>query len=268
MQSIKFEDKWKLISEKSSDDEFSLFVPKGMKPRTQRQINFFWYYKFFENLIKDKNYKNGLELGCGRGTMSLFLNKYDGIEVALLDISEDAIKLAKENFSKYDARAEFFVGSSDSIPMPDSSVDIVYSIGLLEHIDNYDVTIKEGYRVLKLGGVMIHLNIPEKWSAQNINNLYKWFLRLLSGKFYPPKDYYRNNDTPEDYIEKVKNMGFKKVYAVNVNPFPIFVPISMKTDKAIAKLYNFTLWIRKIFLKYPFKTNYTLSQGHFLVGYK
>ncbi|MFA5133297.1 MAG: methyltransferase domain-containing protein [Patescibacteria group bacterium] len=268
MDTFKFENKWKDINENKSNDEFSLFVAPGGAPLTQRQINLYWYHRLFQNIIKEKKIKTGLELGSGRGTMSLYLNKYNGIETTLLDISPEAAELAKKNFEGHNAQGRFEVGSCEAIPFPNESFDIVYSIGLLEHLDNYKKTIEESFRVLRPGGVMIALNIPGKWSVQNINNWYKKILEFFTGKKYPAKDYYRNNDKPADYRKVAEEAGFKNLSVINVNPFPIFVPVRGETDKKIAKIYNLIIKARLLFMPYPFKTNYIFSQGHFLIGYK
>lgn len=267
---IKFQDKWKDIAngKGGAADEVSLFVDKGGAPATQRQINLYWYYRFLKKILIDRNYKKGLEIGCGRGTMSLYLRKYEGLDATLLDLEPSAIELAKENFKSRGVEGEFVVASSDAMPFPDNSFDMVYSIGLLEHLKNYGKTLEECYRILKPGGAIVHLNIPAKWSCQNINNFYKKILQLFTGKKYPAKDYWRNSDKPEDYISVAEAAGFKDCKTVNVNPFPIFVPMPRKIDKKIARFYRLIIKIRSLFLEYPFETNYRLSQGHFLVGYK
>ena len=268
VQEKKFEDKWKDINAKKSNDEFSLFVKKGDLPKTQRQINLFWYHRFIQNLIKDKNYKNGLEMGCGRGTMSLYLNLYDGLKVSLLDIAPEAVELAKKNFENFGAQGNFVIAPSNATGLLAESYDIIYSVGLLEHLSEYKKTTEETYRLLRKGGVMVHLNIPGKWSVQNINNYYKKLLKIFTGKDYPVKDYWRNIDKPGDYAAAAKDAGFKDIKTINVCLFPIFVPIADKTDLSIAKIYNAIIKVRSLFMEYPFRTNYWFSQGHFLIGYK
>ena len=86
-------------------------------------------------------------------------------------------------------------------------------------------------------------------------------------KFYQ-NDYYRNNLKPDDYKRIAESVGFKNIKIINVCPFPIFVPITIKTDKKITKIYKFILKIKLLFQKYPYKTNKLFSQGHFLVAYK
>lgn len=263
-----FEDKWKGIAAGKSPDEFSLYVPKGAKPRTQRQINLFWYYRFIKNIVGEKNYRTGLELGCGRGTMSLYLNQYEGFEVSMIDISPDSIATAKRIFDAVGASGTFVVGAAESLPFSDESFDVVYSIGLLEHLPDHKTAMKESHRVLRPGGVMISLNIPAKRSVQILNDWYKKVLGRFTGKKYVRSDYYRNSDTPAAYARTAVEAGFQNVYTVNVNPFPIFVPIPIALDRLIARAYNALVFIRSLFMRYPFKTSYWLSQGHFLVGYK
>lgn len=263
-----FDNKWKNINIKKSADEASLFVDKGGAPATQRQINLYWYYRFLKKILDGRNYKKGLEIGCGRGTMSLYLRKYENLDATLLDLEPSAIELAKENFKLHGAEGQFVVAPSDVTPFPDNGFDIVYSIGLLEHLKDYRKTLEECYRILKPGGAVVHLNIPAKWSCQNLNNIYKKILNFFTGKEYSGKDYWRNSDKPEDYTAAAEAAGFTDCKTVNVNPFPIFVPMPRRIDKKIALLYRFVIKIRSLFMEYPFETNYRLSQGHFLVGYK
>lgn len=268
MSSYSFDKKWKQITNKTSNDERGLYVPPGCKPRTQRQMNLYWYYQFIHSVIKEKQYKRGLELGCGRGTMSLFLHTYNHLDVTLLDNSPEALHVAKDNFSNIDARGTFVLGSCEQLPFADNSFDVVYSIGLLEHLEDYQRTLAESYRVLTPGGVMISLNIPKKWSLQILNNLYKRFLTIFFHTVEVRKDYFRNADTPDVYKRKAEESGFSDVFFVSVNPFPLFTPMPIPLDTLITKIYRLFMKIRSLYLKYPFETTYTFSQAHFLVGYK
>jgi len=50
-----------------------------------------------------------------------------------------------------------------SIPLPDSSVDIVYSSNVLEHVENLPAIFSEFRRVLKPGGYCVHLMPSVVW---------------------------------------------------------------------------------------------------------
>ena len=269
-----FDAKWGDIQKEAGEfkiDEKSLFVPPGVRPFTQRQINLYNYYLFIANILKKTGGKRVLEVGCGRGTISLYLATHLGADVVLLDNVSDAIEIAKEDFERNGKTAEYFVEDVLNTHFEEGSFDAVVSIGLAEHFkaDEIENLFREQYRLLKPGGVMISLNIPKKFSIQSLNTVMRFFKKLAgSYKEGLRKDYYRNELKPKDFQDAAVRVGFRKTAVTRVCPFPIFVPISMKTDKAVARLNNGILWLRSLVQKYPFKTNRFVAQAHFLVGYR
>ena len=98
-----------------------------------------------------------LEPGCGRGE---HLNHFKGLglEVYGLDISPEAAKLSPNlNISTFDLE-------SGKMPFEDNYFDVIYSKSFLEHIRIPEVFLKEAFRVLKPGGVIISL-VPD-WESQ------------------------------------------------------------------------------------------------------
>ncbi|HEY4524139.1 MAG TPA: hypothetical protein VJL36_00030, partial [Candidatus Paceibacterota bacterium] len=66
-------------------DEKSLFMAPGERPRTQRQLNLYYYFLFIERILKQTRAQKVLEIGCGRGTIASYLAKYLGLRLTLLD---------------------------------------------------------------------------------------------------------------------------------------------------------------------------------------
>ncbi len=268
MINTSFNQKWDQVEKDThsiTKEEFSIFVEPGYKPVTQRQFNLFHYFEFIKEQALIINAKKVLEVGCGRGTMSLYLNKYLGIEVVLTDISEEAINLAKQNFERHDAKGRFIVGDAENLSFADETFDMCVSIGLAEHFEDYTKLFQEQYRVLKKGGMMISLNIPMKFSIQKVNGIYK---KIFVNKSEQKSDYFRNNESLDSYVFKAKEVGFDEVVAFYVNPFPIITPISMKWEKRLAKFYNLIYKIRSFTKNYPFRGSKIFSQAHFLIGEK
>jgi len=56
------------------------------------------------------------------------------------------------------------------LPFPDESVDTVYSSHMLEHVVNYQATIRDWYRVLKFGGFLVCL-VPHQFLYEKRNAL-------------------------------------------------------------------------------------------------
>ena len=261
-----FNHQWVEAISKEKGQEFSLFVPQHENPKTQRQFNLFNYFSYIQKEIEGKGYSSSLELGAGRGTISLYLKKYLGFTVTLNDMSEEAMTLAKANFTHFKEDAQFVVSDARTLPFADNSFDVVTSIGLMEHLDDYAPILKEAYRVLKPGGTMMQINIPQKNSIQLLNVGYRNILKLFGKELR--KDFPRNTDTPEMYAMHTREAGFHEVHTINVNPFPLFVPIPMIVDEVLTILYRGILKLRGAIAKEPFTCSYELSQCHFLIGKK
>lgn len=267
-----FKNRWKQKNktrEKLDIDEKTIFVDINEKPQTQRQIILYYYFLFIKDILEDIKAKEILEIGCGRGTMSLYIKRYMGLNVSLLDNETGALKIAKREFKKKKLNAEYHLSDALKTELKANKFDAIISIGLAEHIDDVESLFREQYRLLKKGGVAISLNVPKKISIQFFNLIFRFFKKVF-GNYHESitKDYYRNSLKPNDFKKISEIAGFKKIKITHVCPFPTYTPIKLKNDKKIAKLNRFILKIRGLFMKYPYKTNYLFSQSHFLVGYK
>ncbi len=270
-----FDAKWSSINEedkgRDNTEEKSIFVDVGNMPQTQRQFNLFHYFEWIKHELLAHKAHDVLEIGCGRGTIGLYMRKHMGLKVSLLDNVESAIVLAKAEFKQHNLDAEFFVEDVLKTHFPDNSFDAVVSIGLAEHFEGHEIEalLKEQYRILRPNGVMVSLNIPKKFSIQYLNIVMRTVKKLL-GTYHGDvrKDYFRNSLTPKNYEVLAKGAGFKDVYTMRTFPFPFFIPIRMTTDRALTKFFLFIVRLRRIFQKYPYKTNALFAQSHFLVGTK
>tara|TARA_B110000977_G_scaffold197561_1_gene280397 strand:- start:34834 stop:35541 length:708 start_codon:yes stop_codon:yes gene_type:complete len=108
------------------------------------------FYNFHNNSKKDLNI---LDLGCGDKFIQKPIEKlnytYKGLDIDDLDLEKDHIKL------------------------PDNSIDIVVSLGLIEALNNPSHLIKESYRVLKKDGYIYLITPNWKMDYKNFyNNFY------------------------------------------------------------------------------------------------
>ncbi|MBI2050309.1 MAG: class I SAM-dependent methyltransferase [Parcubacteria group bacterium] len=263
-----FESKWASALKGGYQEERSVFVPQGYVPHTQRQFILFREFELIAEIAKKHGVKTALEIGCGRGTMALYLNRYFGVRVAATDISEDAVALAKENFALHNGEGDILRADAARLPFADDSFDMTMSVGLLEHVPDYMSLLREQYRVLKKGGVLVSINIPKKASVQALNRIYRAARRIAHHKEEHKKDYFRTSETPAQYAAKARAAGFTDVYTFHANPFPIFTPVSQPAEQRLAALYERIFRVRDRFLQHPFKSSALLSQEHFMVGVK
>lgn len=104
------------------------------------------------HLLGDVRGKVVLDFGCGNGENTLLLVKR-GARVLSMDLSESLIQLAQQRLkiNNVSGNITFMVGSAHSLPLPDESVDVVFGIAILHHLD-LALAAREVHRVLRKGG--------------------------------------------------------------------------------------------------------------------
>ena len=93
-----------------------------------------------------------VDFGCGSGANTVLLAGR-GAHVWGIDISEDLLRLGQRRLSVSGrgGGATFIAGSAHDMPFPDSSIDVVFGIAILHHLD-LDLVSREVRRVLRAGG--------------------------------------------------------------------------------------------------------------------
>ena len=99
-----------------------------------------------------------MEVGSGVGYMlQAAVRRTNPSRIIGLDVAEGMIKLAKERLARdniTDSRIEFLLYDGVTIPLPDNSIDFIYSIATIQHIPRICVynLLVELLRVLKPSG--------------------------------------------------------------------------------------------------------------------
>ncbi len=108
---------------------------------------------YVRNLELPGFFKKGelvLDVGCGDGVVGAFLQEKAGVKVTGIDISEEAVKKAKEK--GVDAKV---YSSEQKFPFENDAFDKVFWGDNIEHLFDPAQTIKEIRRVLKKDGKII-----------------------------------------------------------------------------------------------------------------
>lgn len=123
------------------------------------------------HLLGDVYRKTVLDLGCGSGENVIPLAKR-GATVIGVDISPHLIEIARKRAASYGINPRLEVGSAYETGLPAESVDVIFCMALLHHLDLLRAR-AEIRRVLKAGGVFI-LAEPIRFSSM-VNRARKLF---------------------------------------------------------------------------------------------
>jgi SAM-dependent methyltransferase len=111
-----------------------------------------------------------LDVGSGKGELlSLFADRFPKLELFACDYSDQLMKRPGQNVELVDLNHE-------PLPFPDQQFDVVTCSETLEHLENYWRVLREIFRVLRPGGMVI-------LSTPNVLNL-RSRLRFMSTGFY------------------------------------------------------------------------------------
>jgi SAM-dependent methyltransferase len=181
---------------KDYDTHYFLLNPAGQ--------NIYQYLTYFvKNLIEyhfqDNSQLKILDWGCGKGHVTYLLKKL-GIPVTSCDISSNAEDSAFGQdtpiINNYSFPIDILTHQFE-LPYESNSMDVVLSVGVLEHVPNDIESLKEVNRILKKDGLFICFNLPYVFS-------WTQHLAHLRGDFYHDRLY-----SKKLIYSLTKNSGFE-----------------------------------------------------------
>lgn len=155
-----------------------------------------------------------LDLGSGAGFDCFLAAKKvgKGGKVIGVDMTPDMIDRARENARKGNyTNVEFRLGEIENMPAADKSVDVIISNCVINLSPDKKKVFEEAFRVLKPGGrLMISDIVLLKELPGTIRDSIEAYVGCVAGA-----------EKKEDYLEKIKNAGFKDVRIIEETTFPI-----------------------------------------------
>jgi SAM-dependent methyltransferase len=167
---LRWNDIWRGMQD--SRQETVLFTPGT--PLTLMQ---FWQRAYFDDVWRllgpNQTSARCLELGSGRGTTSMYLASR-GCDVTLVDRSQAALQLARTSFRAHGLQPpRVLAADARATGLAGGSFDCIYNIGLLEHFDDPTPVLRESLRLLRRGGLLFNVIVPEgsPWRGMPIRTL-------------------------------------------------------------------------------------------------
>jgi len=99
--------------------------------------------------------RDDLLVDCGAGT-GIFVDEMKGTcRVLALDDFEESLELLRKRLGDDNVRK----GSCTALPLPDSSVDVLTALDVIEHVEDDRTALREFLRVLRPGGLAV-ITVP------------------------------------------------------------------------------------------------------------
>jgi len=197
------------------------------------------------HLLNDVTGKTVLDYGCGMGENSVLIAARGGKSIGI-DISPELLALARRRVELHEIsdKAEFRVGSAHDLPLEDESVDVVFGMAILHHLD-LELAASEVYRVLTKCGTAIFLE-PVR------NTKVVWFVRNLIPYEAPDISPYERplTDTELELFSTAFSEYSSKAFSL---PFVNLIEVTGISDK----LLHWAIRLDgKILRKLPFVRSY------------
>lgn len=170
-------------------------TPDLRKIKAKKKADIF-LNKFSERISENTTI---LDIGCGNGYVSEYILKETLANVLAFDQSSEALKRCER--LRGNPRFHLRQGNAEEIPYSDEKADIVFCIGVLEHIKDWRKCLEEIKRVLKPGGY-VYLVSSNIFSAMYL----QWVWCHITGKW---KYGYQNNLRPNRLKKMLEEYSFE-----------------------------------------------------------
>ncbi|MDH5407191.1 MAG: class I SAM-dependent methyltransferase [Gammaproteobacteria bacterium] len=152
-----------------------------------------------EHLFPERkpSYQKIMDVGCGFGHSLVELDKrFDPQQLIGLDVDPDVPARAQINADQCHAKVEFLTSNAEAIALPDASLDMIFCHQTFHHIVGQEQAVKEFYRLLKPGGVLLFAESCRRF-------IHSLIIKVL---FRHPMDVQK---TAEEYVDLLQQTGFQ-----------------------------------------------------------
>ena len=152
-----------------------------------------------------------LDMGCGNGTTAIWLSNNQKCHVTGMDLSGVRINNAKQARQDLSVdlrdRLLFEKGSASDLPFPDATFTHVWSQAVIYHVPDKRAVLREAYRVLRPGGIMVFDDLVKPSAKVGLDAQKYVFDRLL----------FDTEFSFDSYQEALRSQGFTILEATDLS---------------------------------------------------
>lgn len=151
-----------------------------------------------ERLIENRlpSYPVIVDVGCGLGrSFKLLHERFKPERMIGVDIDGEMLQAAAAEIAKHNFTVDLRQSTSSRLMMPPQSADMVFCHQTFHHLVDQEAALREFYRVLKPGGLLLFAESTKKY-------IHSWLIRYL---FRHPMDVQR---TAPEYLQMIRDAGF------------------------------------------------------------
>jgi len=123
------------------------------------------------------------DLGCGIGSYSAALLAQQPKKIILADIETSNIEKARTLLQVASLEKEFFASPLETLQLPEASIDCVFMIEVLDHVNDVARCFEQAYRFLKPGG-RCYIAVPNALFPLETHPI-KWRGKLCMPYYFP-----------------------------------------------------------------------------------
>ena len=185
-----------------------LFILERIKNRFKDDIN-------LKNIFRNKKV---LDLGCGGGLLSESLFKKGAI-IKGIDSSVNLIKVAKTRAKKNKFKIDYQNTTIESLAKKKEKYDIIISLEVIEHVNDYKLFLKNIFNSLKPKGLIILSTINRNLFSYLTTILFaEKILKLVPNGIHDWKAYVK----PEEILTEAENSNLLLDKICGLAPIPSF----------------------------------------------
>lgn len=178
-------------------------------PEIGFQIRSIYFKKIITSCVYNKNPKNILDAGSGIGAYSIWLAKnFNNAKITGGEIDKDKLNSSEAIRRQLHLKNVSFVYFDIMKPQRKPLYDLIICIDVLEHIDRYEMVLKNFYDLLQNNGY-VYIHVPQPNQKRILSSFKTWH----------HQDHVREGISKNTLENQLKKLGFRIITSEETSGF-------------------------------------------------